>query len=80
MQMILGPNETHYKPHHRNIKVLAEDGTLTGTVAWWSDDPERDGIIEAKNCVRLYKEHNVNVVRIVVDGNDNDKVIFRTDK
>lgn len=73
---MLHAGDKQYKPHHRNIKVLGSDGTFIETPAWWSDDPVRDAINAANFAVKCYwEQYGFRQVRIVVDGNDNDKVL-----
>lgn len=69
LTMILSPNEK-YEPHYKNVKILSEDGSITGLVAWWSNNPIEDGVIEAKRCVIAYEKYGIAVKRIVtVDDN-----------
>lgn len=68
MRMIIGLEE-HYKPHIKNVKVLSEDGSITGLVAWWSNNPIEDAIIEAKRCVIAYEKYGIAVKRIVTVNN-----------
>ncbi len=72
---ILPAHDEQYQTHKSNITVVNEKGELSAKVAWWSDDPVADAIKEAKLAVRLYREHNVPVTRIVLDGEG--KELFR---
>ena len=75
LSMIIRESE-HYKPHYKNVKILNEDGFVCGLVAWWSDNPIKDAISEAKKCVILYESYGVAVKRIVTV---NDKPVFTSE-
>jgi hypothetical protein len=70
----LDPSST-YKPHPDGISVISGDGVLVARIAWWSDDPVRDGIGEARTVVAWYHKRGIDVTRIVLDRSGNE--LFR---
>jgi len=69
LTVIIGES-SRYESHSKNVKILSEDGSITGLVAWWSNNPIEDGVIEAKRCVIAYEKYGIAVKRIVtVDDN-----------
>lgn len=72
--ILSGADLKQYKPHAADVSIESSDGTVVGRVAWWSDNPIRDGKAEAIQTIKLLNNYNVIECRVVkVEG----KEIFR---
>lgn len=65
MYAIINQN-SNYQPHHEDVKIVNENNDICGVVAWWSDNPIKCAIAEAKHVVKLYKTYKIDVTRIVL--------------